>query len=289
MQTRSRLPATSACGSSTAVTAVANLDPLDNAKAAVLISGDGWYPVGSHPARQAATCTTHSPHRTRPRHCHPNTRYSLRHWSSILKEWYQPIMSKQPQQPAVTGTGPTRGHTCASPPDRQEDSHHRRGPRDDRAAVPLGRFYEGEDDEARTGAVRGFLEFRGVTPGPEASTGELLVAALGSYPPMGWQSARCRRVRRARAPVFGVACRGHADGAATAADGAGGPATHRRARGSHYRLQDRGRESQPCGATPAVCAAISAAVNAAAAVPPASSHSASAPQARCTRTRRTRW
>ena len=53
------------------------------------------------------------------------------------------------------------------------------------AAVPLGRFYEGEDDEARTGAVRGFLEFRGVTPGPEASTGELLVAALGSYPPMG--------------------------------------------------------------------------------------------------------
>ena len=51
--------------------------------------------------------------------------------------------------------------------------------------MPLGRFYEGEDDEARTGAVRGFLEFRGVTPGPEASTGELLVAALGSYPPMG--------------------------------------------------------------------------------------------------------
>ncbi len=115
MQTRSRLTATSACGSSTAVTAVANLDPVDNAKAAVLIYGDGWSPVGSHPARQAATCTTHSPHRTRPRHCHPNTRYSLRHWSSILKEWYQPIMSKQPQQPAVTGTGPTRGHTCASP------------------------------------------------------------------------------------------------------------------------------------------------------------------------------
>ncbi len=53
------------------------------------------------------------------------------------------------------------------------------------AAVPLGSFYEGEDDEARTGAVRGFLEFRGVTPGPGASTGELLVAALGSYPPMG--------------------------------------------------------------------------------------------------------
>jgi ATP-dependent helicase YprA (DUF1998 family) len=53
------------------------------------------------------------------------------------------------------------------------------------AAVPLGRFYDGENDEARTRAVRGFLAFRDVTPRPGASTGELLVAALGSYPPMG--------------------------------------------------------------------------------------------------------
>jgi ATP-dependent helicase YprA (DUF1998 family) len=53
------------------------------------------------------------------------------------------------------------------------------------AAVPLGKFYDGESDNARTDAVRGLLEFRGVTPEPGASTGELLVAALGSYPPMG--------------------------------------------------------------------------------------------------------
>jgi hypothetical protein len=81
MQTRSRLPATSACSRSTAVTAVATLDPLDNAEAAVLISGDGADRslVGSHPTRQAAACTMHSPQRTRPRHCCPNTRYSLRH------------------------------------------------------------------------------------------------------------------------------------------------------------------------------------------------------------------
>ncbi|MGW6504284.1 DEAD/DEAH box helicase [Nonomuraea angiospora] len=53
------------------------------------------------------------------------------------------------------------------------------------AAVPLGRFYSGEDDEARLEAVREFLEFRGVKPDSGVPTGELLVAALGSYPPMG--------------------------------------------------------------------------------------------------------
>ena len=31
------------------------------------------------------------------------------------KAWYRFAMSKQPQQPAVTGTGQTRGHTSASP------------------------------------------------------------------------------------------------------------------------------------------------------------------------------
>ncbi|GGU90077.1 hypothetical protein GCM10010182_00660 [Actinomadura cremea] len=53
------------------------------------------------------------------------------------------------------------------------------------AAVPLRKFYTGENDEARTDAVRDFLEFRGVKPRPEGSTGELLVTALSSYPPMG--------------------------------------------------------------------------------------------------------
>ena len=58
-----------------------HLHPLDNAKAAVLISGGPrraprW--AATRP-RQAAASTTHSPHRTRPRHCCPNTRYSLRH------------------------------------------------------------------------------------------------------------------------------------------------------------------------------------------------------------------
>ena len=95
--------------------------------------------------------------------------------------------------------------------------------------------------------VQAFISNAVIAPGGKAHEAGTPAAA---------QSARCRRVRRARAPVFGVACRGHAHGAATAADGAGGPAAHRRARGSHHRLQDRGRESQPCGATPAVRAAM---------------------------------
>lgn len=52
------------------------------------------------------------------------------------------------------------------------------------AAVPLRKFYDSEDN-ARTEAVRGLLEFRGVTPRPEASTGELLAEALAGYAPMG--------------------------------------------------------------------------------------------------------
>lgn len=53
------------------------------------------------------------------------------------------------------------------------------------AAVPLEKFYEAENDEARTDAVREFLKFREVEPEPGVSPGELLVAALSSYPPMG--------------------------------------------------------------------------------------------------------
>ncbi|WP_395110609.1 DEAD/DEAH box helicase [Actinomadura sp. SCN-SB] len=53
------------------------------------------------------------------------------------------------------------------------------------AAVPLGAFYSGADDEARIKALGEFLEFRGVKPESGISPGELLVAALDSYPPMG--------------------------------------------------------------------------------------------------------
>jgi ATP-dependent helicase YprA (DUF1998 family) len=53
------------------------------------------------------------------------------------------------------------------------------------AAVPLAAFYDGEDDAARIDAVREFLGFRNITPGPGASAGESLVSALGDYAPMG--------------------------------------------------------------------------------------------------------
>ena len=53
------------------------------------------------------------------------------------------------------------------------------------AAVPLQDFYDAQTEQARTGAVLGLLESRGVTPSPGQGAGELLDAALSSYPPMG--------------------------------------------------------------------------------------------------------
>lgn len=53
------------------------------------------------------------------------------------------------------------------------------------AAVSLTSFYDAEDEATRTRAVRDFLEFRGVTPDPEASAAASLFAALKDYPPMG--------------------------------------------------------------------------------------------------------
>ena len=81
--------------------------------------------------------------------------------------------------------------------------------------------------------VQAFISNAVITPGgraPEAGT------------PAAARAPRCRRVRRAGAPGIGVACRGHAHGAATAADGAGGPAARRRA-GAHITDYKTGADS----------------------------------------------
>ena len=71
--------------------------------------------VDGHPAPASRGPRTHSPHRARPMSLLPE--YSLQFTTLVeySQRWYRFARSKQPQQPAVTGTGQTRGHTSASP------------------------------------------------------------------------------------------------------------------------------------------------------------------------------
>jgi len=75
----------------------------------------------------------------------------------------------------VRGRHDLRAHARAGDPDDAEAL----------AAVPLGSFYDADDDPGRIAAVADFLRRQGVEPDPSRSVGELLYDALAEYGPMG--------------------------------------------------------------------------------------------------------